>query len=290
MTNFAEYKKILEAETVTIHDLLGHFKKDLIDYDEYGNIIINHSKDTDKLPVLVAHLDNVLVGEREPVFDIYKRKIYSGKEAGIGFDDKAGIIAIIELWKRIPNAKDKFRIIFTSNEEVGGIGAGQLSTERYKNAQYMVELDRKGARDLIQTSGCTQLCDDRFAELWVKKGFKRAQGTFTDLNVFKGKAHNICMCNLSIGYYNPHTNNEYLDISEFERTITKVQEFIIENEEVEFKDETPEIKTNYNWFRDTSVGNDFCDMCGYGHGEYYVRKTDMSLCEDCYNDYLKGNI
>ena len=96
MTNFNEYSEILEAKEVTIHHLLKHFKKSDLDYDQYGNIFINFKKETKKLPILVAHTDNVLGdGERHPVFSLDGKRLFCANGTGIGFDDKAGIIGII---------------------------------------------------------------------------------------------------------------------------------------------------------------------------------------------------
>ena len=77
MTNFNEYKEILEAKEVTIHHLLKYFKKSEIDYDAYGNIYINFKKETKKMPILVSHLDNVLGDEdRKPVYSLDGKTIF----------------------------------------------------------------------------------------------------------------------------------------------------------------------------------------------------------------------
>ena len=175
--NFTEYKQILEAERVSIHDLLTHFKKDNMDYDQWGNIYVNFNKDTKGTPIMVAHTDNVLHGERKPVLTLDGKRIFGGNGVGIGFDDKAGIIGAIEIWKRMK--KKGMRLIFTADEEVGGIGASHVPLERIEDAAYIVELDRRGSNDLIQTSGYTRLASDEFAKIWEDLGFKKATGTFT---------------------------------------------------------------------------------------------------------------
>lgn len=294
MTNFNEYKEILEAKEVTIHHLLKYFKKNEIDYDEYGNIFINFKKENKKLPILVAHTDNVL-GEkdRKPVFTLDGKKIFCANDVGIGFDDKAGIIAIIELWKSIP--EKLFRIIFTANEEVGGVGARNINENRYNQAKYILELDRRGGKDIIQESGCTRLCSNKFAEKWENIGFKKEIGTFTDLNEFKPKAPKVEMCNLSIGYYNPHQSTEYLNIKEFENIIIKVKNFIIQNQTEEFEDEEEFIKeTEYRQYpayynRNTTMTQ--CDCCGSYGPTKYNHEIGMYLCKDCwdwYEEQLKG--
>lgn len=264
--NFSQYRSILEAQKVDIHILLSFFKKTDMDYDKAGNILINFNKETANTPILVAHLDNVLSGEREPILDL-SGNIVLGRKNGIGFDDKAGIIGAIEIWRR---SKEKdFRIIFTADEEVGGIGAGELDENVYQDASYIIEMDRKGGSDLIQNSGGTRLCSDEFASMFECYGFKKAQGTFTDVNVFKPLARHVNMVNLSIGYHNPHTNQEYLDVKEFEYVVDCVFDFLQTHKEY-IPDDTIDIveETKYERFGNTvttiedDYGHDQCDWCG----------------------------
>lgn len=294
---FAKYSQILRAEVVNIHTLLSYFKKADMDYDAYGNILVNFKNETKNTPIVVAHLDNVLSGERQPVMDVSGTRIF-GKKTGIGFDDKAGIIAIIELWNRIP--EHDFRIIFTSDEEKGGIGAAYLNSSYYQDAAYILELDRRGNKDLINVSGTTRLCSEEFASMFECYGFKRATGTFTDLNVFKPQAPHVNMANLSIGYYNAHTDDEYLMIDDFEYIVSCVEDFLKTHKETIVDDTPPETKqtsqaynnnqSSYGRYKNTyDIYDDdfYCDWCGnqipderkavYLHGEMYC-------CEKCANE------
>lgn len=291
-TNFTEYKQILEAERVTIHHLVQFFKKTLIDYDQYGNIFIGFSKETEGLPILVAHTDNVLHGTRTPIFDLNKRILFGDHKTGIGFDDKAGIIAIIELWKAFKK-KQMFRIIFTADEEIGGVGAQEIDPAVYCDAAWILELDRKGHKDLIQTSGSTKLCSDEFASKFEELGFEKATGTFTDVNIFKQACYDVNMANLSIGYYKPHTDDEYLDTKEFDEIINKVAHFI-EQEYVFEPDVYVEPKNNwlggyggYNYGGYDGTNSDYCWCCG----KLTNRKPDAEgrvFCsDDCKEDYKK---
>ncbi|MBQ2173857.1 MAG: hypothetical protein II453_01910 [Alphaproteobacteria bacterium] len=290
MTNFNDYKEILTADVVTIHNLLKHFKKNDLDYDQHGNIFVNFKKETKKLPILVAHTDNVLGNEeRKPVFTLDGKSIFCANNVGIGFDDKAGIIAIIELWKEL---QGQFRIIFTADEESGGWGAEAIEPERYNQAQYIIELDRKGANDLIQNSGFTRLCSDEFAKKWKELGFKEDMGTFTDLNKFKPKAKNVEMCNLSIGYYNPHTKDEYLNIKDFEKTLERVKRFITENKDVVFEDTTKDDdKQDYYNYREYPQRTDgmvgLCDCCDKRGIVEWDEDAGLYLCEEC-EEWYKG--
>lgn len=296
-TNFSDYKAILEAERVSIHHMVQHFKKKDIDFDEYGNIFIGFNKKTAGLPILVAHTDNVLRGKREPIFDLNKRQLF-GKSAGIGFDDKAGIIAIIQLWKAFEK-EQRFRIIFTADEEVGGVGAQEIDPDIYADAAWILELDRKGDKDLIQTSGTVKLCSDEFASKFEELGFKKAQGTFTDVNIFKQNFYDVNMANLSIGYYNPHSDQEYLDTKAFDEIVNKVAQFIdaqyvFEPDvyvEPSWKHTTGSMSPRWDW----NDGKDDWNYCWYC-GEMTKNKEDEngrtfcgSKCKQNYEDVMKEN-
>ena len=235
--NFTEYEPILKAETVTIHELLRYFKKEDMDYDQWGNVYVNFKKETKGTPIMVAHTDNVLNGVRVPVMSLDGKKILGGNGIGIGFDDKAGIICAIEIWKRMH--KKGIRFVFTADEEVGGIGASHVPAEKINDAAYIVEMDRLGGNDIIDTSGYTRLCSVEFLEIWESLGFKSATGTFTDLNELKETAPKVNMVNISCGYYNPHTNGEYLNIEEFEHNVDRIYEMISTHPD-KIVDDTPE--------------------------------------------------
>lgn len=281
--DYAVFDNILRADVVRVYDLIPFFKKKDIDFDEYGNIFIGFNEESKGLPILVAHTDNVLGDNKEPVFDLAKRRI-KGVKDGIGFDDKAGIIGIITLWHYFK--EQKFRIIFPAEEEVGGVGSQNMEISRYDDAKWILELDRKGNKDFIQTSGGERLCSDEFAEKFIAMGFKKADGVFTDVNIFKPNATNINMANLSIGYYNPHTDDEYLDTLEFEKILTKVAQFI--EADYDFEDDIPDTKPQYDF--KSNYYNRLCENCG-GACEgaiIYNNYGERFCCAECMRDYEKA--
>lgn len=283
--DYTQFNKILKADVVRVYDLVGFFKKDEIDYDEHGNIFIGFKPETEGLPILVAHTDNVLGDDKEPVFDLSCRYL-KGVKNGIGFDDKAGIMAIITLWQYFK--EQKFRIIFPADEETGGNGTEAMEDDWFINAKWILELDRKGNNDFIQVSGGTRLCSDEFAQKFIDMGFKRAEGTFTDVNVMKPRANWVNMANLSIGYYNPHTDNEYLDTVAFEKIVNKVKDFI--EKDYDFEDDKPDpVKemTKFDWNRYTASGEHRCDNCGgpCGSNMIYNQYGDRFCCRECLEDF-----
>lgn len=286
--NYTQFNNILKTDVVRVYDLVNFFKKEDIDYDQYGNIFIGFNKKSAGLPILVAHTDNVLGDNKEPVFDLSCRYI-KGVHNGIGFDDKAGIMAIITLWQYFK--EQKFRIIFPANEEVGGVGSENMADDWFVDAKWILELDRKGNNDFIQTSGGTRLCSDEFAQKFIDMGFKKAEGVFTDVNVMKPRADWVNMANLSIGYYEPHTDKEYLDTVAFEKIINKVAQFI--EKDYDFEDDKPDPEpayTNNNWYWNTDkVAKRNCNNCG-GLCEgtmIYNQYGERFCCRECMDDYAK---
>lgn len=293
--NYTEFKELMKADVVTIHHLVKFFKREQMDFDEYGNVFVGFSEETKGLPILVAHTDNVLDGVKEPVFDLNRRCIF-GREHGIGFDDKAGIIAIISLWRHFKN--QKFRIIFPADEEVGGVGSEAMDPTWYSDAAWILELDRKGSKDFIQVSGGTRLCSDEFAKRFTDMGFEIATGVFTDVNEFKPNAEWINMANLSIGYYEPHTDKEYLDTIAFEQIVNKVADFI--DADYTFMDDKPDEKSSYSTYNYetnvwksglTSNGNDWTKRCANCGGAcdsgvmVYNQYGDRFCCSKCMSEY-----
>ena len=148
----------------------------------------------------------------------------------------------------------------------------------------MIELDRRGGHDLIQYSGATRLCSDEFALMIEGYGFKRATGTFTDVNKFKGMRPQIEMCNLSIGYYNPHTDNEYLDTVEFNDIVDRVEKILREctGTYVDNQKDEPKHDPEISRWRDSydNYTPRCCENCGGLISGKGVRSKAGYLCCD----------
>ena len=71
---------------------------------------------------LVAHLDTVF---EKPVKDLYydTRKNVLWSPEGLGADDRAGVYAILHILRNTPLRPS---VIFTTDEELGGLGAESL--------------------------------------------------------------------------------------------------------------------------------------------------------------------
>ena len=165
---------------------------------------------------LVAHLDTVFADPPENVYyDPRKGVIWSPE--GLGADDRAGIFSILKIVK----AGYKPHIIFTTEEERGGIGAAQLIIKNpkcpFKELKYMIELDRAGTCDCVFYD-----CEnDLFTEYIESFGFIEALGSFSDISIL-APHWGIAAVNLSIGYENEHSYREVLHVGPLYRTIKRV--------------------------------------------------------------------
>lgn len=165
---------------------------------------------------LVAHLDTVFADPPENVYyDPRKGVIWSPE--GLGADDRAGIFSILKIVK----AGYRPHIIFTTEEERGGIGAAQLIIKNpkcpFKELKYMIELDRAGTCDCVFYD-----CEnDLFTEYIESFGFIEALGSFSDISIL-APHWGVAAVNLSIGYENEHSYREVLHVGPLYRTIKRV--------------------------------------------------------------------
>lgn len=183
------------------------------------------------LPIaLVAHMDTVF---SIPPTDVYydKDKGVLWSPSGLGADDRAGIFAIL----KILSCTDNFRpsVIFTRDEELGALGAGELVKDfqhPVTTIKYIIQLDRRGTNDCVFYSCANQ----DFIAYIEKFGFLENFGSFSDIS-FICPTWGIAGVNLSVGYENEHSYIETLHIEPLLSTIEKVKRMLRERDIPEFE-------------------------------------------------------
>jgi len=141
-----------------------------------------------------------------------KRALGEGSNC-LGADDTAGIWLMLEMIK----AGIAGTYIIHYGEEVGCIGSSALSRhnpEFLRQFQAAIAFDRAGYGDVITHQMGQRTCSDAFATaLSTQLGGQYQpcdKGSYTDTYEY---AHIIPECtNLSVGYFNQHTENESLDM------------------------------------------------------------------------------
>ena len=184
--------------------------------------------------MLVAHLDTV---HKAPVKHICKTQnggILMSSQ-GIGGDDRCGVYALVTVYEQ---SAVKPWLLFTCDEEVGGVGAsvfctrfqkGKLPKKELESLKMLVEIDRKGRIDAVYYD-----CDNpEFEEYITSKGFETDFGSFSDISLI-APALGVAAVNLSSGYYNAHTQHEYIDRKHLNATVKKVVEIVADAAKPDF--------------------------------------------------------
>lgn len=206
---------------------------------------------------LVAHLDTVFnFPPKNFYYDRIANVIWSPE--GLGADDRAGVFAILQIIK----SGLRPHIIFTTEEETGGVGALHAALEGcpFEDIRYIIELDRQGAIDCVFYD-----CNNKKFESYIESfGFITARGTFSDISILCPE-WKIAGVNLSVGYYNEHSYSEILNVSHLLSTINKVRKMLIGNTYPNKFKYIPD--TNSKWYK-------------------YNYHNDIKTCACCQNEFF----
>ena len=207
--------------------LLSYILK--LSQDELKTVVYNYLEEKNMSPIwedgfvyakgnipilLVAHMDTVFdKPPKDLYYDVKSDKIFS-YEGGIGGDDRCGVYAIIKILEEL-----KPYVLFTEDEEFGCLGALKAVKKIMKpNVKYIIEFDRMGGNDCV----FYDCGNNNFMDYIESFGFKTNCGTYSDISVL-GSSWNIAAVNLSSGYYNEHTSDEYIIFKELEFNIERVK-------------------------------------------------------------------
>lgn len=193
------------------------------------------------IPVLlVAHMDTV---HKEQCKDIVNTNGRLSSPQGIGGDDRCGIFMIMNIVKDL-----QCSVLLCEDEENGGIGARKFVNAKCKkvgekgeiietsyidrlDVNFMIEFDRKGSNDAVFYSGDNKEFIDFVTDV---TGFKFATGTYSDISTLMPAAK-LSAVNMSCGYYNAHTTNEYVVYDEMMDNIEAAKVLIKEECKEPFK-------------------------------------------------------
>jgi di/tripeptidase len=116
-----------------------------------------------------------------------------------------------------------------SDDIPGCRGARACDLSFFDDARYILEIDRKGASDVVQIGkGDTLLCAADFIpeSILSQYGYQMVKGGKTDVVELKIRGLGIPVCNIGCGYYNAHTSEEYTVFSELTHALHFVQEIL----------------------------------------------------------------
>lgn len=217
--------------------------------------------------LLVAHMDTV---HKEVVRDVICNDGKISSPQGIGGDDRCGIYMILEIVKRY-----NCSVLFCEDEEIGGVGATKFTKSDCSldvNANYIVELDRKGNTDAVFYE-----CDNPdFTDFVCQEYFKEAWGTFSDISIVAPHLK-LAAVNLSSGYYNAHTTLEYVVEEDVDTILTNVYGLLERTDETVYKYIEAKYDSLYPFYSKYSKYT----KSGYGEDTFEIEYTD----EDGKTDY-----
>lgn len=170
-------------------------------------------------PAMVAHMDTVHDIVKD--FKVFRNNndlfAFSGeeiKQTGIGGDDKCGIFITLELLHKLPNMK----AAFFWGEEIGCKGSRASKLDFWSDASLILQCDRKGNADFIKQAGGNELSSKEFvehiSEILCKYDYAEEYGASTDVVALKDRGLDICVANMSTGYYAPHSPKETVNIQD----------------------------------------------------------------------------
>jgi hypothetical protein len=175
--------------------------------------------------LFVAHLDTVHRKDGVNRYRVEADKLLA-KGAPLGADDGAGIAILMALL----HAKVPAYYVFTQGEEVGGVGAKYLRRHYctlLSQFDRAVAFDRRSTISVISHQGMGRCCSDAFATA-LSDGLNGLgmmmqpddSGVYTDTAEWTDV---IAECtNVSCGYFNEHSTDEWLDLNHFNDLVKAV--------------------------------------------------------------------
>lgn len=220
------------------------------------------------IPILLtAHMDTVhkdTVKDFYEYFDNTKNQHIISSPQGIGGDDRCGVYMITEIIKT-----HKCSVLFCEDEERGGIGSDIFCESKYiadlKEMKYLIELDRANGTDAVFYD-----CDNYDFIDFIEQNtiFRENYGSFSDISNLS-PACKVASVNLSCGYYNAHSNSEYVIVEEMLNTIEQVKKLLeVECDCFEYIEYTRSYH-GYPYYRNYNVNSGSKSYDFYDDDRYY---------------------
>ena len=238
--------------------------------DDYGNMYVQKGElsEGEHFPVLVAHVDTVHYEQEDLIrtgdrLDIRNEagilRAYcpgTGKQTGIGGDDKAGVVVALEILSRI----DEGLCAFFRAEEIGCVGSINLDETIMRHGGYAIQFDAPGNEVSVYVDG-VKLFDESFLDLVSPTLDQFGINDFVQHNPFTDIARvrerlDYNTLNVGAGYHQAHLPTEYVVVREMEKTIACITELIqtlgnqhypIDQTEMSNRAEEEWLKDEYPW-------------------------------------------
>lgn len=259
------FEQVLQLSQPALIKVLSRFLK-----KHYPKVIENEDyivAEGDIPIALVAHMDTVFVSPPEEIFFDSRLNMMTSPQ-GLGADDRAGVFAILQIIR----SGLKPHIVFTTDEEMGGIGAAKLAGlgRPFSDLRYVIELDRRGADDCVFYD-----CDNPIFTDYIESfGFNWNWGSFSDISILC-PIWGVAGVNLSVGYRDEHTKSEVLYVGQLYNTIEKVKTMLTQ-EDIPHFEYIGAKRNKWGWW-DISYNT----ACGY---------DEIGRCTHCNKLYMEEEL
>ena len=204
-----------------------HYTGVKVNTDKLGNIYITKGK-AKQYACIAAHMDQV--GHYKGQIHVFRHNNIMlgigehGEQVNLGADDKNGVWIALQMLKY----ESALKCAFFVGEEIGCTGSNDCNMSFFDDCKFVIQCDRRNGGDFINETWSTELCDDNFVspELKAKYGYKDTRGMMTDVETLKDRGLKVACCNMSCGYYNPHTEKEFTDVKELINCLNFVREIV----------------------------------------------------------------
>jgi len=254
-----------------------------------GNIYVTKGS-ADVYPCVVAHTDTVHDIEKEmhvvQVGDVLLSVNEKYERMGIGGDDKVGIFVALEVLR----STEACKVAFFRDEEVGCVGSKVADMTFFKDVSFVMQCDRRGYDDFVNEIFYSKLYSDEFSNaiqgLLYKYGRVESDGGMTDVYQLTENGLDVCVANMSCGYYAPHTDNEYIQIKEVFATLDFVKELV--NDLGDSRWEMPKAdRSSHNYAYDGYSNMD--NYRAYGSNNKYGATTKKSYRDHIPSEWTWGD-
>ena len=199
--------------------------KGILEEDEYYPMFIAHTdtvhNKVDKIVVKEEKLQRPYTFGKtfdNTEVDVLKAYDKYDNPTGIGGDDKCGIFICLELLKQL----DKVKVGLFVSEETGCHGSSKCDVNFLQDVGYITQYDAPGNHLITEICSGVRLFerDSEFFNIvipTIEESFKNEMlvqsHPYTDISQLKKKI-DVCCINMSCGYYNMHTSNEFISIED----------------------------------------------------------------------------
>lgn len=226
----------------------NNLSKVTVTKDEFGNVYATKGEGKKGYKCIVSHTDTVHSIRQNRKVYIHGRNLFamasteskfgsSISQAGIGGDDKCGVYTCLKALEDLNDIK----AVFFRFEESGCVGSRASEMKFFDDCNFVVQCDRRGNSDFITFTNGIQVASEEFKSamkpIYEKYGYSSCLGIATDVGALKSRGLKISACNLSCGYYDPHTSAETINMDDLDNCYQMVVDMFNAHGETKFEHE-----------------------------------------------------